>query len=256
MRIAFALICFSIINGCTTSNESIPDDELHRPADYQNRLNLTVSLDKEADNKEYHKVLAYESERDFENFVDQLWKLAFSGDSKVYGVNYLGEFDSENKMDPSMLVESLKQFDTISVEDLMTGEIKDSVIDLSFSIKDVSALSIFFNCGDGMSPYAVGFGKQVFDMETGDYRGIANKFFIQLDGQSESDCKQRLSFESDSTGLMRPSHFAHYYNSESKPFQESVIKKNETTMTVEFDLILDSKGNRILMKSIAKEVEA
>ena len=246
-NLAFTLLACGILMSCASDNEKndiVPVDEMHRPADYSNRIEMTIQKDLTADGIEYHPVRFYNGEKDFESLLEQLWKLAFSGDSKVHGINFLGEFDEENVMDPKQLVDALEQFDTVMIDDLMTGELKDSVLDMSFTKSQVSALSIYFICDDLLTPYAVGFGQKVYDSE-GVYRGVSNKFFIKLDESVEGECKQRLAIQSDSTGLMKPVFFDFYFENNETPFQNALGESADSVIQLSMEILLDSKGNRM-----------
>ena len=245
---------FSLISCSDSSDDNqVPLDELHRPADYTNKVEFILKKDFDNDSREMHPIVSFNGEKDFESLLEQLWKLAFSGDSELHGISVLGEFDEDNIMDPKQLVDALKQFDTVRVDDLITGEVTDSILDMSFTQNEVSALSLYFTCDQDLEPYAIGFGKKVYS-PLGEYLGISNKFFLQLSNEMrELDCKQRLAIQSDSNGLMQPSFFEFYFDNDQTPFQDNFSSSGDSTMTVSFEIQLDSKGNR--MRFVTKDPE-
>jgi len=231
-RIAFIIAI--ITTGCAgTSGDDRPIDEQHRPAPYESSMELNLGLDQRQDDIELHTVRSFSSDDGFESFLDQLWELAFSGDASVYGVNFLGEIDIENKLDPKSLVESLNTLDTVYVEDLRTGELLDSAIKFTFNQSMVSAISIYFNASqaDGsditFQPYSVGIGEQVYQEASGEYLGVSNKFYLLFgdDEGAKNPSVQRLCIRTDSVGVLRPSYFDHYSSSGNKPL-EALLTKN------------------------------
>jgi hypothetical protein len=230
---------------CSEAGDEVALDEIHRPSDYLNRVDFVLEKDRQNDGREFHPIVSFQGEKDFDSLLEQLWKLAFSGDSKVHGKNVIGEFDEDNEMSPKQLVDALKQFDTVMIDDLLTGELKDSILDMSFTQNEVSALSIYFTCGHELTPYAIGFGKKVYN-SLGQYRGISNQFFVKLDNDLPAvDCKQRFAIQSDSNGLMQPAFFDFYFDNSKTLFQDAIESSNDSTMKISFEIQLDSKGNRM-----------
>lgn len=246
------------ITACTSSSneESVAVDEVHRPTDYTAKMTMLLHADMKDDGREYHAILSSQGDDDFDVLLSQLWKLAFSGDSKVFGVDYLGQLDENMPLDPEKLVQALSSLDTVWIEDLLTGEMKDSILEFNFTEKDVSALSIYFKCGNDFDPYAVGFGKQVFNEETGAYRGISNKFFIKLNADTEeSVCVQRLAIQSDSVGVMRPAFFDFYFDHSETPFQNAMTQTNDSTFAIDLEIGLLSKENKMILIANTSEKE-
>jgi hypothetical protein len=223
-----------ITAGCAgTSGDDRPIDERHRPAPYETLMELNLEVDQIQDDVELHAVRSFSSGDGFEPFLDQLWKLSFSGDASVYGVNFLGEIDMETKLEPKSLVESLITVDTVYIEDLHTGDLMDSTIKFTFEQSMVSAISIYFNAiqADGsevlFQPYSVGIGEQVYQESSGEYLGVSNKFYLLFEDSdaSKNASVQRLCIRTDSTGILKPSYFDHFSSSGAKPL-EDLLKKN------------------------------
>lgn len=252
-HICISFLVTILLVACSNTSKDdnvVPIDEIHRPSDYSNTVQFLLKKDFDNDGREYHSIESFKSEMGFDSFLDQIWKLAFSGDSKVHGVNFLGEFDEENELDPKELVEALTKFDTVWVEDLLTGEMKDSVLDVSFTQKDVSAISIYFACSNELTPYAIGLGKKVYDA-SGGYRGISHKFFLKLEGDMDNGiCNQRLAIQSDSNGLMRPDFFDFYFDTDDTPFQNMLDNSADSTFKISLELILDTKGNSMRLSKL------
>ena len=253
------LICLCLVICSCNNQPSALSDEAHRPSDWTSTFELDLGLDSISDEIEHHEVISAKTSNSLESLVDQIWKMAFSGDARVYGTNAFGEMDQSNELEPDDLLTILKELDTISIEDIHSGEFVDTVIDLSFNIKSVSALVIFskFGLNDrgelAAEPYAISIGRQVFEEETGKFRGISNKFFVGLkssDQEMSNSCDQRFCLMTDSLGIMRVSHLDFYQGSNILPFQELVseAQKSNDSMNLNFDLSLGYIDQRIVIK--------
>lgn len=222
------LITIAVLMCCSCSDKSqVSEDDKQRPQNWQSNYVFDVHFDTIADTHEELKIKQISATAAYDDLIDQLFQLAFSGDADVYPVNYLGEMDRDRKLNAEDLLALLRFIDTVSVEDLHTGMKKDTTIDLSFGRGDVSALSIFTRIGKVddqliFEPYAIAIGKQVFEEETGNFRGILNKFFIELKPsvQLKDPVFQRINVLSDSNGVYYPTTFEYYHDFEQTPFQD------------------------------------
>lgn len=258
-------ISFLSLIGCSTNTSELPlSDEAHRPSDWSTEIEIELAFDTVANEIERHSVLQFHSTNQIESLIEQVWKMAFSGDAQVYGINAFGEMDLSKKLSPEELLELLKELDTLTIEDLHTGEYVDTVIDLSFDLKSVSAFVVFSKFGLGKDgnliaqPYALSIGKQVFEESSGEFRGIANKFFVNLKTSDEAiagSCDQRICFLTDSLGLMRSSYWDFYQGSMNTPF-ETLIRKtqgSQNSMLLNFNLSMGYVDQQMHLKF--KEIE-
>jgi hypothetical protein len=232
-KIGFGIVFCGALSSCGSDNEIKEKnfDESHLTSNWETKLDLTLALDTLQDDMADNKVLKYSSTGSFESLLDQLWKLAFSGDAKVYGVSFLGELDESNPLDPRALHEQLKKVDTVYVENLETGEMDEKILDMTFTQSKVSSIQIMLSVFENSDheiviiPTAVGIGKQVFDSETGAYRGVVNKLFISLVHKelNASAFTQQFCVQSDSNGVFIPTGFKVYSESRINLLQDLLV---------------------------------
>jgi len=215
--------CVGCFNDSSTSA-----DEKERPADWKADVELIVALDSLSNEFVELHVVSSKQSQPFSGLIDQVYDLAFSGDAEVYGATLFGEVDNESRLDPKALLESLEFFDTVYVEDLITGELKDTVVDLSFNKSAVTLFTVLFSISDDQSlelnPVMLSMGKQVFNEETGELRGFSDKFFLSV---NDGDITGKGNFDkmivsSDSLGAFGIRSFMIYHEETSKGLGESI----------------------------------
>jgi len=240
--IGLLFLCYSCSNDASESA-----DEQERPADWKSSFELVVALDSTNDEfVDLHIVSSKQSES-LSVLIDQAYDLAFSGDADVFGTTLFGEVDQENQLEPKKLLESLEFFDTVYVEDLITGELKDTVVDLSFNKSAVTLLTILFSISDDhsidMKPTLLSMGKQVFNEETGQLRGFSDKFFVAVNDGVEIDTENydKMIISSDSLGQFNISSFMIYNEETTKGLGEIISDRHgvhefyEMNFSLEFD---------------------
>ncbi|GAB5540210.1 MAG: hypothetical protein Salg2KO_23130 [Salibacteraceae bacterium] len=212
-----------------TTEETRNSDELHRPVDWSAESNLVIRKDTIDDWKPI-TVISNSLSQPYEGLLNQLWKLSFSGDAKLYAPSILGELDPENPLSPHELVEHLVEYDTSFVENIETGELEESVTKIEFNEGSASALLIYSEVLEidneiQLHADAVGLGSKVFDMD-GLYRGVKVEFFIDLEEDENSyvsDAQQRIAIESDSLGIFRLSSVTPL-RSDGEPFTKLLFE--------------------------------
>lgn len=263
MRISRAILNATILiglAGCANQEkEDVPVDELHRPQPWSTTIIAHLNTGSGIDGGERFTLNEVTLTQDVEVFLDALFHLAFSGDARVFAPDVLGELDRQKQLSPEQLFEHLRQVDTVSVEDIFTGEIRDTIIDLSFNRSSCSAITIFFSCSssessEAMTPYALALGSKVYNESTGEFRGVLHKFFIELEhgDLSESSSYQQLTFLSDSLGVMKPTFIERYDDSARSgicildQFEDKPIKLQIQFMDAEQRLLLSIEENQAL----------
>lgn len=232
-RNVFGLLLVLVAAACSEQSggdreDAVYEDELHRPGPWSARVQMVIAEDTLPDEEEKLPVLQSKVSSSFEDLIDQVYHLAFSGDVPVYGPDLFGEPDKSRLLNPEALVYALELFDTITVEDIHTGALRDTVVNVSFTRKSISAVAVFMTCHDeagGMvlNPYAISIGKQVFSESTGALRGVAHKFFVELEsgqGAGAGSIEHRLYILSDSNGIFHPAYFGRYDEGGETPLQE------------------------------------
>jgi hypothetical protein len=230
-----------ILVGCGGGNNKDYVDEKHRPKDWEANLHLVVSADTVEDEFERLTIIDKSSSSNYQDLVDQLFDLAFSEEPSIYLPNALSQM-SDDAVDAKELHDFLQAFDTAYIEDLITGEQRDTIIDMSFRKQNVSYLEVVCDFGrsDGkiiLSPKMIAIGEQVFN-EFGEYRGFRPKFFLGLN-ESETDNfddQIALVFQTDSLGLFRANMFSFYHETIKTPFQEMIgaDAKNDVEISTNF----------------------
>lgn len=244
------------------SGDQRPVDEVHRPSDWVSHMELSLAKDTIDDGYEQLKIVQSSHSGSFEELVDQLFQLTFSGDAEVFGVNLFGEMDEERPLSPERLLNELQRFDTITVEDLVSGAQVDTVVDLSFGRSQVSAITLFLKCGASANatvqfqPYAVALGKKVYNETTGEYRGVSQQFYIRLQHAAaaiEMPVYQRFHVLSDSLGLFRPAYFD-FHSESGQPLFQKLLERSATTsdstIQLDFDMRLDYIGQRMRIDEV------
>ncbi|GEM_PF-515679 len=192
-------------------------DEGHRPRDWSAAMAFELwPAEKEAGGSIYPvKSGSYTSEASIEQLVEQVFDLAFSGEALVYLPTVLGEPDRAQNTTPEALVTALNRFDTILTEDINTGEMVETSIDRSFSRSRVSAFVVHANVlnqknGLVFEPHLLSVGEQVFDEETGDFRGITPRYFVELKEENANAIQQNFYFLTDSVGVFYLDHLGYH----------------------------------------------
>lgn len=204
-------------------------DEAHRPKDWQAELKLTLFSDTIDDGVEEIKIIDQTAKGDYQALVDQLFDLAFSGDANVYLPNALSE-KSTKAVSPKELYDALEQLDSVQFENLLTGELMDTIIDNSFKKERTTFLEIECKATNKgtqiqLTPFSVSLGEQVFN-DDGVLRGFKPNFFIQVNEESKVEGLDiSLTFQTDSLGLFRPSMFTYYRGNSGLPFQNMLDLK-------------------------------
>lgn len=250
-----------LLTGCAGSPNKPASDEEHRPVDWSTHLTLQMDRDTVDDGMEKLAVVDASFTGSFEELIDQVFQLTFSGDAQVFASDLFGEMDRERPLDPDDLLKELQHFDTISVEDLVTGELVDTVIDLSFSQSEVSAVTVFMKCSldesDAlqMQPYALAIGKKVYD-DAGTFRGVSQQFYLRLNHEEDATNNpvyQRLNILSDSLGLFAPAYFDYHSASGTPQFQsllEQAGAAQDSVLHLEFDFQFSYRGQSLTCDEI------
>lgn len=211
-RIAPLALLVAACAGPERNQDQPTTDEAHRPADWAARLNLVMSENSDAAGYLQADVVEHSTTQPFDGLVSQLWKMAFSGDIAVYAPTVLGDVDYDHPLNPKELHDYLQATETITVENVETGELRDTTIDVSFTEQSVSALVVYMGVekDNGISTRSVVMGKQMFDENTGDYRGVLGKFFLSFEGHAQIGYECSIVIESDSNGIFRPTRLEAY----------------------------------------------
>lgn len=242
---------------CST-DPSKSADEQERPADWVSDVRLVVALDSINDDFADLHVVSSNSSAPLSGLIDQVYDLAFSGDADVFASTLFGEVDLEHQLDPKSLLESLEFFDTVTVENLMTGEIKDTVVDLSFNKSAVTSFTILFSIDDEQSiafnPTLLSMGKQVFSTQTGEFRGYSDKFFMAVnDGpQPSHENLDKLLIFSDSLGQFQVNCFQLYREYTKRGLSETIREKHgvHDFYEIQFKLSFDYSQSKLLMEEV------
>lgn len=240
---------------------AVYEDEMHRPGPWSARLQMVIGEDTLPDEEEKLPVLHSKVSVSFEDLIDQVYHLAFSGDVPVCAPDLFGEPDRSHPLDPEALVHELESFDTITVEDIHTGEIRDTVVNVSFTRKSISALVVFLTGQDEagnivLNPYALSIGRQVFSESTGVMRGVAHRFFVDLENSREARAtgiEHRLYILSDSNGIFHPAYFGRYDEMGENPLQELLSGQSGQASgpwSMEFNARFDYAAHRLFFEDI------
>ena len=252
--IAVVLFCISCSNDASKSA-----DEEERPADWRAEVDLIVTLDSTNDDFIDLHVVSNKHSQSFTGLIDQVYDLAFSGDADVYGTTLFGEVDRENRLEPKALLESLEFFDTVYVEDLITGELKDTVVDLSFNKSAVTLFTVMVSISDDQSislnPTLLSLGKQVFNEETDELRGFSDKFFVVVNDQEgfSGGNTDKMIISSDSLGAFHISSFMIYHEETTKGLGKTIgeIHGEHDFYQMKFSLEFDYSQARLVFKNIS-----
>jgi hypothetical protein len=245
-----AIIILSfIVLSCSSDPKKGFIDEAHRPQDWQAELKLTFLSDT-IENGVEEIVLVDKTEKgDYQAFVDQLFDLAFSGDVKVYLPNALSE-KTDDTVSPKELYDALEQLDSVQVENLLTGEFSDTVIDNSFKKERTTFLEIECKASKNgtqiqLIPYSVSIGEQVFN-DDGVQRGFKPNFFIQVNQEWKAEGLDiSLTLQTDSLGLFKPTLFTYYRGNNGLPFQEMIDLKTGESIEAQINLGFDFSDQSI-----------
>ncbi len=236
-----AIILVSLfVFACSSDPKKGFVDEAHRPQDWQAELKLTFLSDTVDNGVEEIHLMDITQNGDYQALIDQLFDLAFSGDANVYLPNALSE-KTENAVSPKELYDALEQLDSVQVENLVTGEIMDTVIDNSFKKERTTFLEIECKALKNGSqiqliPYSVSLGEQVFN-DDGVLRGFKPNFFIQVNQQSKAEGLDiSLTFQTDSLGLFKPTLFTYYRGNSSLPFQNMIDLKSGESVEAQINM--------------------
>jgi hypothetical protein len=193
-----------------------------------------------------------------EPLLEALFHLAFSGEARVYAPDILGEMDTNQRQTPESLLELLKKWEVVSLEDVHTGEIRDTTVDLSFNRSTCTALTIFLFCtGDpnnqrAFTPYYLALGSQVFNEATGEFRGVSRKFYMNLSHEpiTLDGVYQQLTFLTDSTGIMKPAYFENYDPDKAGSFRAWLLNSmtSEKHPKLRFRLHFDNARQKLSLQ--------
>lgn len=236
-----ALLLLSlIIFSCNSDPKKGFVDEAHRPQDWQAELKLTLISDTIENGVEEIKLIDQTTNGDYQALVDQLFDLAFSGDANVYLPNALSE-KIDDAISPKELYDALEKLDSVQVENLLTGEFTDTVIDNSFKKERTTFLEIECKVSKNgnqiqLTPYSTTLGEQVFN-EDGILRGFKPNFFIQVNQELKAEGLDiSLTFQTDSLGLFKPTLFTYYRGNNGLPFQEMIDLKTGESIEAQINL--------------------
>lgn len=232
----FLLLLFTYaLIGCSEGRQSAKSgddsntvyvDEVHRTGDWESEMDFTLNYKKPSGGKEFHLIDqgSFRFTRPMEAFVEQVFAMAFSGEVKVYLPAVLGGPNIDLPISPESLVKTLNRFDTILTEDLETGELVETQIDQSFSKSRVSALVVFSKVSKksaivSYNPHMLMLGEQTFDPETGEFRGVTPRFYLDLEEGESSDqaADQNFYFLTDSVGDFYLDRIGAYLENASMP---------------------------------------
>ena len=247
-----------LLIGCGSPDQGqVNSDEVHRQTDWRCSVLGILQLDTLADEWNQATFIELSSSTPLQQLSDRLFEVAFTGDSKVFASDIFGVVDIESALTPEGLLEELKVIDTTSIEDLQTGKLRDTVIDLSFTQDEVSALRIFCSI-DGetsqLNPRYAGIGSQVFDHESGRLRGLSFKFYVQVgEGMSLGSSSESLVMQTDSMGLFRPMAFLMHNEDSDRGISDIAREKfgSETNQVqCSFDLHYDNSNGRFYLQEL------
>lgn len=250
------VLCCALTIACTDQADEqsetgkVYQDEEHRPAEWSCDLKMTLDQDTINDQMEWLVIREQQGEVNAADLLSQLWMMAFSGDAVVYAPDLFGEIDRNQQLNPADLIDYLKAMDTLMVEDLNTGELRDTVVDVSFEQKHVNAINVHMSCtaAEGelmLQPTHVALGEQVFD-GAGFYRGMRTKFFIELAAPevSDADFNHQWVLQSDSNGFIGAHGFRQFMDGEQRPLQDWILNHGGA-MEVRLQMDMDFANRRI-----------
>ena len=252
--ITVVLFCLSCSNDTSKSA-----DEEERPTDWRAEVELIVTLDSTNNDFTDLHVVSGKHSQSFTGLIDQVYDLAFSGDADVFGTTLFGDVDRENQLEPKALLESLEFFDTVYVEDLITGELKDTVVDLSFNKSAVTLFTVMVSISDNQSillnPTLLSLGKQVFNEETGELRGFSDKFFVAVNDADDffEGNTDKMIIASDSLGEFHISSFMIYNEETTKGLGKTIseIHGEHDFYQMKFSLEFDYSQARLVFTNIS-----
>jgi hypothetical protein len=235
-----ALVALAVlIQACTGGGEETSADDQERPVDWAANWTLQLQPDDAVTDRDVLRVVAFESDQSLNALSDEVFAMAFSGEGQVYAPDIFGGMDHETKLDPKALLEHLKVMDTVTIEDIYTGQQRDTVVDNSFTADKVSAMIISFTLDPkegsiGLSASHLALGVQVFDPITAKRRGDAKRFYMQF----EESGKQidHLKVYTDSLGNFSPAYFEVYPDETSMSLKDWVVKHFGAEATVELKM--------------------
>jgi hypothetical protein len=219
-------LCLLTLASC---GGQVAEDDRERASDWSAQITLELSLSEEVGEPAVMNVSSWSCDQDLTQLSEQLFDLAFNGSALVYAPTLFGEIDRDKPLKPKDLVEELQLFDSVTVEDVVTGEFKDTVIDLSFDKEALTAMSFQLKARfhqNALLLYLseIGFGRQVFHEETGDRRGVHFKFYMMNSAADESNwsAHDRLMFYSDSLGHMVPNELSYFTVGDEKTLADAL----------------------------------
>ncbi len=224
---------------CAEENRKTSADDLERPVDWSAQWVIRLKPDTSIADRDVLQVTSFESDQSLNALSDELFAMAFSGEVQVLAPDIFGGMDKDNALDPKALLEALKVFDTVMVEDIYTGKVRDTVIDNSFSADKASALVITFNLsGQGseldISASHLAMGTQVFDPITAKRRGDAKRFYLHF--QDAGGSIDHLKLYTDSLGNFRPAYFEVYPEETKMSLKDWVVKQYGAEVSVELSM--------------------
>ncbi|MEX2595960.1 MAG: hypothetical protein WEC59_03440 [Salibacteraceae bacterium] len=229
-RVFVLVLSLLTIASCVNpSEEKESIDSAERPKDWSSEWRMILQIDTQLTDQDKVLITEWSSTKPIQELADQLYKLSFSGDAEVFAPDLFGSLDSEQPLNPKALLDELESFDTVLVEDIFTGEMKDTVVDNTFGLSKLSAmiLEVGINDQNGIqiTPRNMAFGAQVFDENTGHRRGESRKFYMAFSGNERAiTTLDNLKFYSDSLGVFYPAAFHIYKEETSQSFKAYLIE--------------------------------
>lgn len=212
----FSLIGLSILMlmACSgTGSSTLSEDERERSIDWEATIELTLKQQEGNPGFEHIKVVDWSSSRSLDELAEQLFEMGFSGDALIHPPTLFGEIDEERELAPEELVKELSLFDSVSVVDINTGLLKDTIVDMSFTRTVMSSLIFGITVDDPAGQFYsnyIAIGNQVFNEETGERRGVSNKFFISnrdISSPIPASYRDEFVLYTDSLGRFVPHAF-------------------------------------------------
>lgn len=260
-----AILCFAVFvaacsNGGGNEGSKPSIDEQERAVDWTSQLRLELELSDTVSEFNEVSIVSHQSSQSLDRFVEQVFDMAFSGDAQVFAPTLFGDIDRTKPMNPKALVDELERFDTVVVEDILTGGLKDTVVDMTFSKKDISALTLHV----GIAPESdlvlhydhLAVGKQVFHSQTGEFRGISDKFFL-ANGAGPLDLQQgyidNLLLFSDSVGAFYPHAFSIHRDLSDRTLGDWLRERfpAESRFEMILNLGLDSQHGKVILEAVS-----
>ncbi|NQV53803.1 MAG: hypothetical protein HQ500_11500 [Flavobacteriales bacterium] len=257
-----------IIAGCSSSEGERSIDDQQRSFNWDGTLTLELTIPNESSGFNGVRIASYTSSDPLNALADQLFDLAFTGDAEVYAPTLFGELDGKRSLDPKALVEELSMFDTVSVMDVITGEQRDTVIDMSFDKTELGSMQMRFELSEQgdlvIIPSYMAMGTQIFNPETGERRGVSNKFFLRnmdIASDEHPSVDDNLVFYTDSLGFFAPHSFAIHPEVSSASLMNWLRKKypNHYQFTMVMDIRLNAADGELRVENVSlipREVEA